>query len=427
MKQSGDIRKMGSGAEPARPKVRFLDRRSPPHIFTLVAVAGLPALSMNIFLPSLPGMAQWFDTDYAVMQLSISGYLAVTGVLQLVIGPLSDRFGRRPVLLWSLAVFLLATVACIFAPNVETFLFFRFCQATVASGMVLSRAIVRDLHPPAQAASMIGYVAMGMAVAPMLAPMLGGAVEQVLDWRGNFAAIIVFGVITLALVWSDLGETNANTSSSLLDQTRSYPELIRSLRFWGYALTNAFTSGAFFAFLGGAPYVASVSLGMEPAELGFYFGFIACGYMMGNFLSARYSTRAGINRMLLAGTLISLAAICVSIALFIAGYVHPLSLFAPILVMGLGNGLTMPNAMAGFLSVRPHLAGSASGLGGALMIGGGAGVSAATGAMLGPETGPYPLLGMMGLMAALSLLATLWVIRVARNRGPLRRTHDAAE
>lgn len=420
MKDTPDIVREAREAREARAETRFLDRRSPPHIATLVTISGLSALAMNLFLPSLPGMARWFDADYAVVQLSVSGYLAVTGVLQLVVGPMSDRYGRRPVLLWSLAAFLAASLGCVLAPDIETFLFFRFCQAAVATGMVLSRAIVRDLHPPAQAASMIGYVTMGMALAPMLSPMLGGALEELFDWRANFAAMTLFGAITLALVWTDLGETNIQVSTSLIEQTRAYPELLRSLRFWGYALTNAFTSGAFFAFLGGAPYVASQTLGMGPAELGFYFGFIACGYMMGNFLSARFSTRTGINRMILYGTSVSLAAIVASIAIFGSGIEHPLSVFGPILFMGLGNGMTMPNAMAGFLSVRPHLAGSASGLGGALMIGCGAAISAITGAMLGPDTGPYPLLGMMALMCALALCTSLWVIRVTRIRGALR-------
>lgn len=130
---------------------------TPPHITTLVLLAGIGALSMNIFLPSLAAMAEYFETDYALVQLSISAYLGVIGVLQLIIGPLSDRYGRRPVMLWALAIFTLSTLGCLFAESIEVFLFFRALQAAVAAGIVLSRAIVRDMVPANEAASMIGY------------------------------------------------------------------------------------------------------------------------------------------------------------------------------------------------------------------------------------------------------------------------------
>ena len=134
------------------PAVRFLDRNTPPHVSTLMLIAGISALNMSIFLPSLAAMAVWFDTDYALMQLSVSAYLAVTALLQVVIGPISDRFGRRPVILWSMAIFVVATIGAVYAPSVEVFLAFRMMQGAVASAMVLSRAIVRDMFPQEQAA-----------------------------------------------------------------------------------------------------------------------------------------------------------------------------------------------------------------------------------------------------------------------------------
>ena len=132
-------------------KAVWLNRSTPPHVITLVLLASISALNMNIFLPSLPGMATYFDTDYGFMQLAISGYLGITAVLQLIIGPMSDRYGRRPVLLGGLVIFLLATVGCIFSQDVGTFLVFRMIQGAVAAGMVLSRAIVRDMVEPWEA------------------------------------------------------------------------------------------------------------------------------------------------------------------------------------------------------------------------------------------------------------------------------------
>lgn len=406
---------------------RLFDRTTPPTLFTLVVISGIGPTSMNIFLPSLPSMTAFFETDYAVMQLSVTAFLAVMAVLQLILGPLSDRYGRRPVLLAAFAVMCLASVGTLLAPNIETFLVFRLLQASAAAGLVLARAMVRDLHGVDRSASMIGYITMGMAVAPMISPTLGGFLEQTYGWRANFAALLVFGLLSLALIWADAGETNHRRADSLLAQARAYPELIRSRRFWGYAAAAAFASGAFFSFLGGAPYVASEVFGLPPAELGLYFGMIACGYMTGNFVSGRFSVRVGINRMILIGTLASSLTTAAALGAFLAGATHPLWLFGPILLLGLGNGMTIPNATAGTLSVRPHLAGSASGLGSMLMVGGGAGFATVTGWLLGPETGAVPLVAMMFLCSFLSVLAMLYVRRVERARGPLARAQAAAE
>ena len=397
----------------------WLSRTTPPHVITLVLLASISALNMNIFLPSLPGMAAYFDADYGFMQLAISAYLGITAILQLIIGPLSDRFGRRPVLLGGLTIFLLATVGCIFSPNVGVFLFFRMIQGAVAAGMVLSRAIVRDMVEPWEAASMIGYITMGMSLVPMVGPVLGGYLDQNFGWQSSFTLVLVFGALVLWLVWADLGETNTQKSASFKAQFKAYPELIRSRRFWGYALSAGFASGAFFAFLGGAPFVAIELLGLDPAQMGLYFVFISMGYMAGNFLAGRFSNIIGLNRMMLSGSMVAVFGMLLAIVLWTVGLQHPLSFFGSIMFVGIGNGMTLPNANAGIVSVRPHLAGSASGLGGAVMIGGGAGLSAVTGAMLTIETGAWPLLFMMLGSAVLAVATSGYVIYVASKAGEL--------
>ena len=277
----------------AQPGPVWLDRASPPHVLTLVLLTGVSALNMNMVLPSLPSIAAHYGASYGVVALTISAYLGLTALLQLLLGPLSDRFGRRPVILGGFGVFLAATLGCMLAPSIEVFLAFRMLQATVASGIALSRAIVRDMVPPDQAASLIGYVTMGMSLMPMVGPMLGGFLDETLGWQSVFGFTFVVGAAVLALIWADLGETNRAPSASFAAQFRAYPELFRSRRFWGYALTAALASGAFFAFLGGGPWVATEVLGMSPSELGLYFGFIAVGYMFGNFLSGRYAGAGG--------------------------------------------------------------------------------------------------------------------------------------
>ncbi|MEM1064131.1 MAG: multidrug effflux MFS transporter [Pseudomonadota bacterium] len=399
----------------SHPDVRFLDRTTPPHISTLILLAGLSALSLNVFLPSLPGMAEDFGADYRLLQLSVAIYLAVNAVLQLAIGPISDRYGRRPVILWSCVLFLIATLGCILSTNAAMFLAFRMAQAVIVTGMVLSRAVVRDMVPQDQAASMIGYVTMGMAIVPMVGPAIGGLLDEALGWRANFWMLIILGLALWWLCWRDLGETNITRSASFREQARQYPELLTSQRFWGYALAAAFASGAFFAYLGGAPYIGSVVFGMDPATLGFFFGAPAVGYIIGNGISGKFSVRFGINTMILWGALLSAGGLLASLILNYAGLKTPWSFFGFMVFVGLGNGLVLPNANAGLLSVRPHLAGSASGLGGSMMIGGGAALSAMAGLFLTPGSGAAPLIWIMLLSGLAGVAAILWVLRRERQ------------
>ncbi|WP_170325804.1 multidrug effflux MFS transporter [Ruegeria arenilitoris] len=391
--------------------------RSPPTISTLVLLSGLSALSLNLFLPSLPNMALHFQTDYKVMQLSIALYLLVNAVLQILIGPIADKAGRRPVMLWGLSLFLIATLGCIYAPNIEVFLAFRMCQAIVVVGMVLSRAAVRDLYDQDQAASMIGYVTMGMAVVPMIGPAIGGLLEESFGWKANFWLPFALGVMTLALTYVDFGETSAKSGKTLIQQFREYPELLRSPRFWGYSLSSALSSGAFFAYLGGAPFIGTELFGLSAAQVGIYFGAPAVGYFFGNFFSGRYSVRFGVNRMVFWGCWLNAIGVALSAILFLAGFGTALSFFGFMTFVGIGNGMTIPNATSGALSVRPHLAATASGLSGAIMLGGGAGLSALAGALLTRETGAMPLLWLMLATSVLAICAIVSVIRRERQLG----------
>lgn len=390
---------------------RFLDRTSPPHIFTLIVVTGLGALSMNIFLPSLPAMATYFEADYGLMQLSVSLYLFVNAALQVVIGPISDRLGRRPVILGGGIAFMLATIGCLMAETIEVFLVFRMMQAVIVTGLVLGRAVVRDMHDEAEAASQIGYVTMGMAVVPMIGPGIGGALEEAFGWHANFWLLLVLGAAIHALVWLDLGETAKAQTSSLREQVGEYPELLSSRRFWGYCLTASFASGAFFSYLGGAPYVGSEVFGLTAAQVGLYFGAPAVGYFFGNWISGRYSTQVGINGMILWGSVASAAGMGVSLGLSLAGVQTAFTFFAFMTFVGLGNGMVLPNATSGMLSVRPHLAGSASGLGGAIMLAGGGAMSLLAAALLTGDRGELPLLWIMFATAGLAVVSILYTIR----------------
>lgn len=396
---------------------RFLDRTTAPHIATLILLAGLSAMTMNVFLPSLPGMAEYFDVDYGIMQLSVAVYLGFSGTLQIFVGPISDRFGRRPVLLVGITLFLLATLGCILATNITVFLVFRMLQAMVAVAMVLSRAVVRDMYTQDKAASMIAYVTMGMAVVPMISPAIGGWLEQLFGWQANFILLLVFGLVVLVLTWSDLGETAQPSTNTLMGQFAEYPELLRSPRFWGYCLASGFGSGAFFAYLGGAPFVGTQVFGLSPATLGLYFAAPSIGYFLGNWATGAYAARLGVNRLVLIGSTLTTAGVGLSILTSAIGFAGPASFFGWMTIVGIGNGMTIPNATAGMLSVRPHLAGTASGLGGAIMIGFGAALSALAGILLVPGSSEFPLLWIMFITSALAIVSILMVIRRQNQLG----------
>lgn len=389
--------------------------RTPPHLLTLVALSGVSALSMNVFLPSLPGMARDFDVDYGVMQLSVSAYIGASAVLQLLGGPLSDRFGRRPVVIWGLVGFLLATIGTLLATTATTFLIFRLAQSVITVCMLVPRAVIRDLYDGDRAASMLGYVTMGMAVVPMMAPVFGGILDELFGWQANFAVMGILGIAVLALAYRDMGETVRGGGMSLRAQMVNYPILARSHRFWGYCLAATLSSGAFFAYLGGAPFVGEQVFGLTPKQVGYWFAAPSIGYLLGNFLSARFSPVMGLNRMILIGAITCLVALSAALLVDLMGFVHPLVFFGAIALMGLGNGMVLPNANAGMMSVRPELAGTASGLGGALAVAGGAALSALAGALLQPGSGATPLLAIMCASALGGLLAITWVLRRERQ------------
>jgi DHA1 family bicyclomycin/chloramphenicol resistance-like MFS transporter len=401
----------------SHPAPRFFDRTTPPHMFTLVMLAGLSALNMSLFLPSLNTIAAEYGVDYSVMQLAVSGYFAATAIMQIIVGPISDRFGRRPVVLVGFAIFTAASAGAALAPSGAAFLGFRLVQATVATGMVLSRAVVRDLVSQDKAASMIGYVTLGMSIMPMIGPFIGGAVDEFLGWRANFWLLTLMGLFMVVLVWADQGETVRDRGLPFREQVRQYPALLGSPRFWGYVLCTAFAAGAYYALLGGASLVANGVFGLSPLQTGFALGSPTVGYAVGNYISGRFSVRFGVNRMTLVGTGIASAGLAISLAISVSGYESALLFFGFCTFLGLGNGLTMPNATAGMLSVRPHLAGTASGLGGAIMVTGGAALSAVAGSSLSPEAGSLPLQAIMFGSSVLSGVAIAFVIRRERRLG----------
>ena len=395
-------------------RVKFLNKNTPPHIFTLIVLSGLGALSLSIFLSSILEMSIFFNKSYALMQLSISLYLITTAFFQIIAGPLSDKFGRRRITLFSTFIFILASLGCFFSTQFEFFIFFRIMQASIAAGFLMSRVIIRDITSENEAASMIGYVTMGMSIIPLFAPGIGGLIQMLVGWPSIFLIMSLLGLLLFLLVYRDLGETktikiNKNKKSSV-----SYIYLFKEVKFWGYSLTLAFSAGTFFSFLGGAPYIATKVYELNSVVSGLVMGFPAAGYFFGNYLSGKYSKLYGKDFMALRGILLVILGmfICLLITVFYRD--TPYFFFGLCSFVGLGNGLIIPNASVGILSVNENLSGTAGGIGNAIMIGIGAILASLTSYLLENQTSSSYLIIIMLLSGILSYAS--FFILVLKNK-----------
>ena len=375
----------------------------------LIAMTALGPLSLNILIPALPGLVTRLATDLGTVQLTVSLYLVGLASAQLVLGPLSDRFGRRPVVLAGLTLTALSSIVGIAAASIESLIVARVVQALGAStGMVIGRAIIRDLYDRDRAAAMIGWVATAMVVAPMISPLIGGLLDTAFGWETIFVFVAVVSCCVLAWAYLALPETRPDHVTGggiryLWGETRA---LLTSRSFVGYVLCGTFGSATFFCFLGGAPYVVITLMGRSSAEYGIWFVLSAFGYMVGNSAAGRYSARYGVNVMIKWGVALEVIGALISVALTpILMTTGPAPLFLAQCLIAFGNGVLLPNSIAGAVSVRPQAAGTASGLTGFTQLGVGAIATQAMSQLVGATLSPWPM--QIGILVfALALAAT---------------------
>lgn len=389
---------------------------SPPALATLILLTAVSTMTLNMIVPSLATIAQDLKADYAVISLALGGYLAMTAVVQIGVGPLADRIGRRPVLLAALIVFAAASLGCAMARDERAFLAFRMLQAAVISAYVLSLAVVRDTTEGPGTARLLGKISMAMALAPMLGPMLGSALDTAFGWRAIFLFYAVAGAGLFCLVWFDLGETLPQKPQGSDLKPERVAALLREPLFWSYALCTAFSTGAFYVFLAGAPLIAASVFGISTAGLGVFIGSITGGFMTGSFLSSRLVAKHAPTSVMLLGRAVACVGMLLGLAIVAFGEVTPLLFFGCTMFIGVGNGLTTPNSNAGAISVRPRLAASAAGITGALTVSGGALITTATGFVLADSPSPRTLLAMMLLASFAGLLAALAAFRLENRK-----------
>jgi DHA1 family bicyclomycin/chloramphenicol resistance-like MFS transporter len=321
-------------------------------------------------------------------------------------------------MLIGVGLFLAGTLVCLFAPTIEVLVAGRLLQALGGcAGMVLSRAIVRDLYERERAAGMIAYITMAMVLAPMVAPTIGGALDQWGGWWSGFVFVLAVGVVVFIAAWFVLHETHHEdrVPLSFIGVFSGFARIMRVRPFYGYALQLSFSSMAFFSFLGAAPYVTVELMGQTPGQYGLYFMMVSVLFMAGNFTSARLSTKAKIDSLITGGVLVAIVGSSLQAVLFLTGGLNPLTLFACMAFIAYGNGLSMPNGVAGAVSVHPQLVGAASGLTGFMQMTVAALASYAVGKLLADSAAP-----MVWFMLAATLLAAavhfLWNVMPARAK-----------
>jgi len=376
-----------------------------PHIIILIFLSALGPVALNIFLPSMPNLTESLHTRYDIAQLTLTLYLVATAFSQLILGPLSDKYGRRPVILLGVAVYVIASLACALALNIEQLIIGRIFQASGAcAGIVVTRAIVRDLYDRQKSTSILGYMTMVMAVAPMMSPIIGGYLDQWSSWRASFYLVSAFGSILLLISMVKLHETNHElvVDMKLNNILSKYRLLLTKRQYVGYVLGVSFGSGVFFAFIAGAPFYATKVLGLLPSEYGFYFVMVSMGYMSGNFISGRFATRLSSKVMLDGACALLIVGTSVLLYYSYTGFNHPSSLFIPMTMVACSNGISIPNGMSGALSVDPKLAGTASGLAGFIQILLGAGATFGVGYY--HDGSSFPMVVCMVILALFSVL-----------------------
>ncbi len=339
----------------------------------LTTLVALGPLSTDLYLPSLPMLAQVFATDAARVQLTLSVFLAGFGAAQLFYGPLSDRYGRRPVLLVGLAIYFVASLVCMFAPSIDTLIIARFFQALGAcAGPVLARAIVRDVYGPLQAARMMAYISGAMAVAPILGPVLGGWLTVWFGWRANFAALSLYAVVQGLAMTALLKESNAHLDPTATRPKRmliNFGQLLRSPNYMGYLLCFSAAYAALFSFISGSSFLLIDYYGLSPQRFGAAFGFVVSGYISGTVASAKLTIKLGVQRMVLMGALLGTAAGTLMLALALFDVHSIWAILVPMAIYLAAAGLIMPNAMGGALAPYAKMAGSASALMGFMQMG----------------------------------------------------------
>lgn len=387
----------------------------------LTAMIAMGQISTAIYVPSMPSLVDALATTPERVSLTMTVFLAGFAVSQLAFGPLSDRFGRRPVLFAGLFIFIAASMACAAADSIGVLLTGRFFQSMGAcAGAVVGRAVVRDVYGRERAARALAYIGVAFSVSPAVSPIIGGYLQAWFGWRSSFAFLTIVGLAIAIATWLLLRETNRHPDPHALHPTgmaRNFATLVKSPVFVGNMLAIAFAFAGLMAFVTASPFLLIDGLGLSPAQYGLLTALPTVGTLAGNLSAGMLTLRLGVERMVLAGTLLALTGGALIAAAGLTGHFGVASILVPMAVFLVGWGVVMPNAMAGAMAPYPRMAGAASALLGFVQMAAGALASLITG-WLPHVTSQVPLGLVMTAVGAAGLVGFLGLTWPHRHAVP---------
>ena len=380
-------------------------------LFLLLAVvSALGPLAMQIMMPALPTIQQHFNVSVAQAQLAFSVFVFTLGPALLVYGPLSDRYGRRPVLAVGIGIYCVGTLVCLLSPSLSWLVAGRALQAAgAAGGMVITRALLSDLFGPEGMAAALSWTTMGMVIAPMLAPSLGGVLVDSAGWRSIFLVLLAAGAIVLYFTLRYLPDPPAPAANHNTHWLEKYRLVLTRRSFYPYAMQGMLMIGMFYGFMAGAPYLMVNVLGRPATEYGLFFILPAAGYLLGSYLSARLAGRLGVRRMILLGALLALVFSIPLVVVTGMGLWLPLAFFLPMSLITIANGLSVPSTQTGAISAVPEATGTASSMIGFMQQAAGAVVIQVVG-LLQNDT-PWPMVSVVFASALFAALGALLLQR----------------
>src|SRR6516164_6196270 len=394
-------------------------------LLTLTMTSSLGMVASTIYVPSIPAIAAAFETSIARVQLTFVGYLLAFAASMLVLGPLSDRCGRRRTIICGLALSAASSVACAASPTIEFLIAARVVQGFGAcAGLVVGRAITRELWGREAAAQVIAGRAIAATLMQAFAPVLGGYLQDWVGWRANFAVVAILAVIAMLLVFRVVPGDRAADSPRLpiRGMLANYQTLIGTPRFLSYAFTAAGSHAGFHIFAAGAPAVLIVGLGIRPEDYGYYASLPPLGFLLGSFLSNRLTLRLGINGLITIGSAVLVPAGLSMVMLALLGIPSPYAVIGPMILVCCASGLITPNATAGSLGINAGIVGTASGLGSFMQMTGAAGATAALSLRpSGSQLILASIIALAGLFAAISFASLIQV-----DQRPRRAAASAA-
>ncbi len=389
---------------PVRPKVS---------IFLLALVTLCGTMAMHVFVPALPAAGADLGASASAMQMTVSLYIAGLAVGQLFYGPISDRLGRRPVLMAGIALFTLASVAALLAPGIDTLLAARLFQALGGcAGLVLGRAIVRDVSGDEDTARRMALMNLMVLLGPGVAPLIGGALTAAAGWRSIFVLLSLLGFAVLLLVWKAIPETGRGSRVMTVGEIRrEYLKLLGSRRFISYALGGGCATTSMYAFIAAAPFVFTHELHRPVEETGIYLSVLIFGAWFGSMIASRLIGRVAIPRLLITANLVSFLGALLLTAIVLTDQLSVWAVIACLLLFTLGAGSSSPIAMSLAVSVNPKVVGSASGLYGSTQMFVGASCTALSG------IGADPALSAALVLVGASVVAQTCFWTAERGRG----------